>query len=131
MREALLADAVSVRLRDKSPCYYETGLRLARISSSEEASQLPASIQATLATRVSGILQRSRHSLLTDVSEYTHGLTNLEQALFEGGYALVRDRLAWKKRQTATIRAGDARGGGDGAALGIGAASRGKRPRRL
>lgn len=120
-----------MRLRDKSPCYYETGLRLARISISAEATNLPAAIQATLATRVSGILERSLHSLSADVSDYKNSLTNLEQELFEGGYALVRDRLAWKKRQTATIRAGDARGGGDGAALGIGAASKGKRQRRL
>ena len=131
VRESLVADASVVRLWEKSPAFYETGLRLARISGDEDAARLPAAIQATLATRVANILSRSQHSLSADVSEYKNGLTNLEQALFEGGFEYVRDRLAWKKRQSTTIRAGDARVGGVEGSLEIGAASRGtKRPRR-
>ena len=121
-----------VRLRDVSPTFYSTGLRLSRLCGGDEAGRLPAAIQATLATRVAGILSRAHHSLSTDVSEYVGGLTDLEQALFWAGYAFVRDRLAWKKRLFGRIRRGDERpgeGAGEGGALRIGAESRPKRPR--
>ena len=52
VRNSLSADATSINLRDKSPNFYEIGLRLARMSASEDAHRLPASIKATLATRV-------------------------------------------------------------------------------
>jgi hypothetical protein len=52
VRNSLSADATAISLRDKSPNFYEIGLRLASMSASEDAARLPASIKATLATRV-------------------------------------------------------------------------------
>lgn len=49
VRDQLLAAPTTVRLRDKSPYFYETGLRLASQCSSEDAQRLPSAVKATLA----------------------------------------------------------------------------------
>lgn len=131
VRESLIADPDSVKLRDKSPRFYETGLRLASISAADDAAKLPEAIKATLATRMHQILVRSHNSLNTDVSAFVNTLTDLEQRLFWTGYAHVRDKLAWRKRLTTVVRRdGALLGSSGGEGLGIGAASKpNKRPR--
>ena len=131
VRESLIADPDSVKLRDKSPRFYETGLKLASISGADDALKLPDAIKATLATRMHKILMRSHNSLNTDVSAFVNTLTDLEQALFWTGYAHVRDKLAWKKRLTTVVRKeGTILGSSGGEGLGIGAASKpNKKPR--
>jgi hypothetical protein len=52
LRETLRAGANDVRLRERSPHFYEVGLRMADLVSTEETEHLPTDIQATLATRV-------------------------------------------------------------------------------
>lgn len=127
VRDQLLADPTAVRLRDYSPFYYETGLRLADQCSGEDAQRLPSSIKATLASRVSWIVSRAQYSLNADVSQFVDALTNLEQQLFWQGYAFVRDKLAWRKRKTGILRPlGDGSSGADSSTagvLGIGSAS--------
>ncbi len=52
LRESLKADASSVRLRDKSPHFYEVGLRMSDLVSTDDTQTLPTDIQGTLALRV-------------------------------------------------------------------------------
>jgi hypothetical protein len=103
VRETLLAQPASVKLRDKSPFFYEMGLRLAELSRSEDASKLPGAIRATLLTRVAGILAAAQHSRGTDVSRFTATLCDLEQNLFWMGYHYARDRVAWRQLQVAGL----------------------------
>ena len=131
VRESLLADPDAVRLRDKSPHFYETGLRLSRLCDSDDAARLPATIQTVLATRVTNILSRSLNSLNSDVSDFVNTLTDLEQTLFWQGYRFVRDRLFWKKRLgNSWSDSGLGDGGAGSVALGIGANSKAKKARR-
>lgn len=102
--ENLHADPDRVNLHAKSPTFYETGLRLARVCGSKDAEDLPARIKATLAKRLHTILQRSASSLGTDVSEYVATLTDMERLLFAYGRAHAVDALACKKRLTTVIR---------------------------
>jgi len=107
VRDALLAAPKSARLRERSPYFYEAGLRLAGLSHLEEARSLPAAIQATLATRVHMILLRAQHSSeRVQASDFLEPLTDLEQRLFWGGYRHQRDLLAWRGLHTWEIRAG-------------------------
>ncbi len=122
VREALLAAPESVRLRERSPHFYEVGLRLASLAGHlEEAKTLPAAIQATLATRVSMILTRATNSEGADASRFLESLTDLEQALFWGGYRHTRDRLQWRLGRTGVMRAGGGGGGSGGGGGGAGA----------
>lgn len=132
VRESLVADPDNVKLRDKCPTFYETGMALSRIASDEDARTLPAAIKATLATRLHRILVKSHNSLNSDVSVYVNTLTELERTLFWTGYAWVHDRLAWKKRLNTVFRRDGAilgSGGDGGEGLGIGAASK-REPKR-
>ena len=125
-----MADPDNVKLRDKCPSFYETGLALGKISRSEDAGRLPADIKRTLASRMHKILVKSHNSLNADVSAYVTTLTDLERTLFWCGYDWVHDRLAWKKRLTYVLRREGAMLGSSAAeSLGIGVASRAKRPR--
>lgn len=128
MRHSLNADPDNVKLRDKSPYFYETGLKLAEVCQEEDVKDLPAAIKRTLATRMHRILIKSHNSLSADVSAYVNTLTDLERRLFWTGFAYVHDRLAWKKRLTSVIRAVGVILGSSGAdALGIGVASKKQR----
>lgn len=128
VRESLLAAPESVRLRERSPHFYEVGLRLAALADTDEAKTLPASIQATLATRVSMILTRALHSEGVDTSRFTEGLTDLEQSLFWAGYRHAKDVREWRLGHTSLMKASvesgsssssGAAAGGAGAAGGL------------
>ena len=106
VRDSLLAAPESVRLREKSPYFYEVGLRLAALCRTEDARQLPAIIQMTLATRVAVILTRSLHSERTDTNSFLEPLTNLEKSLFWTGYKHAEDKMAWLKRHTDRLQKG-------------------------
>lgn len=108
VRESLLAAPQSVRLRERSPHFYEVGLRLAALADTDEAKTLPASIQATLATRVSMILTRALHSEGIDTSRFTEGLTDLEQSLFWAGYRHAKDVREWRLGHTSLMKASGA-----------------------
>jgi hypothetical protein len=82
LREQLRADAMGVRLRDRSPFFYELGLRVSDLVTSDETRELPTLIQAALAQRVAKILDHAPRSLGTDTSAFQGALTDLEQALF-------------------------------------------------
>ena len=72
---------------------------------------------------MSWIVGRSQNSLNADVSSFVDALTELEQQLFWQGYAHVRDKLAWRKRKTGTLRAAGGVASGAEALTAIGAAS--------
>jgi len=82
LREQLRADARGVRLRDRSPYFYELGLRVSDLVTSDETRELPTLIQSTLAQRVSHILSVAPRSLGTDTSGFRGSLTDLEDELF-------------------------------------------------
>ena len=82
LREQLRADAMGVPLRGRSPYFYELGLRVSDLVTSEETRELPTLIQAALAQRVAFILSHAPRSLGTDTSAFQGSLTDLEQALF-------------------------------------------------
>ena len=100
MRESLAADAESVKLRDKSPHFYETGLALSVISASDDALKLPAAIKKTLSDRLHRIVTKSHDSLDNDVSAFVNTLTDMEQQVFWAGYEHVRDKMNWRRRFT-------------------------------
>jgi hypothetical protein len=51
VRTELKHNPVHLRLRDKSPYYYEVAMRLAKVSVEEEARSLPSAAQAALGKR--------------------------------------------------------------------------------
>jgi GINS complex subunit 3 len=104
VREQLLADPTTVRLRDRSPSFYEVGITLSRLVVDLEAATLPTSTRVALATRMPLILDFSLNSLHQDVSLYLNTLTNMERQLFFGGYNFAKDRHAWKQRKGFSIR---------------------------
>ena len=104
VRETLLADPTALKLREKSPSFYEIGLTLSRLVKHDDGATLPTSTRVALATRMSSILDHSQHSLDQDVSGFTSTLTDLEQQLFDAGYRYAVDRQSWKDRSAFTIR---------------------------
>ena len=82
LREQLRADAMGVKLRDRSPFFYELGLRVSDLVTSDETRELPTLIQAALAQRVAKILAKAPASLGQDSSAFRAALTDLEQELF-------------------------------------------------
>lgn len=105
VREHLLADPSVVRLRDRSPYFYEVGLGLAAMVAQDDAVTLPTAVRVALAARMSGILDHSMNSLREDVSTYSSQLTEFERALFTGGLMYAMDRDAWKRKAAARIQA--------------------------
>lgn len=82
LREQLLADAMSVRLRERSPHFYELGLRVSDLVDTDDTRELPTIIQAALAQRVERILEAAPRLLGKDSSAFQAGLTDLEAQLF-------------------------------------------------
>jgi GINS complex subunit 3 len=105
VRDSLQAAPETVRLREKSPHFYEVGLRLAQVSIAEDASRLPAAIQATLAKRVNMILMKSQNSASTDPSRFVEGLTDFEQRIFWFGFKHAKEQLKWRQGKSAEIKA--------------------------
>lgn len=99
-RKDLLADATSIRLRDKSPTFYELAMLVARVSNHYEARRLPATTRAGLAARGRMIMDRAHNSLNQDISDFTNGLTDYEQHLFEQGYKFAKEQQQWRSRET-------------------------------
>jgi hypothetical protein len=60
LREGLRADPRAVALRDRSPHFYEVGLRMADLVPTEDTETLPTDIQATLAIRMQCVAKRGR-----------------------------------------------------------------------
>jgi len=73
---------MGVKLRDRSPFFYELGLRVSDLVTSDETRELPTLIQAALAQRVAKILAKAPASLGQDSSAFRAALTDLEQELF-------------------------------------------------
>jgi GINS complex subunit 3 len=100
VREAMLANPENVRLRERSPYFYEAGLRLSSLSHMEEAKSLPAAIQATLAIRVGDVLVKAQHSSeRVEASKFLEPMTDLEQSIFWSGYHCLREYTAWRQRR--------------------------------
>lgn len=126
-RDAMLASPETVRLRDRSPFYYEAGLRLSSACKySEDAKTLPSTIQFVLAARVRAIISKSVSSGGGDSSKFVEALTDLEQKLFWGGFHYTKALLEWRKGKSRGIKAlgacnrgAEKGGGGWGAARGI------------
>lgn len=98
-REDLLADPTVVRLRDKSPVFYEMGVKLSQISTHRDAAGLPALVRLVLATRANRVLDRAHNSLQLDVSEFVGTLTDVEQRIFTAGFEHARQVMAWRRRR--------------------------------
>jgi GINS complex subunit 3 len=98
LRESLKADPSAVRLRDKSPHFYEVGLRMADLVPTEDTVDLPTDIQATLSMRVRDVLEFAPNTLGRDVSAYRAGLTDTETQLFDASRAYAALRMRWRRR---------------------------------
>ncbi len=105
VRENLLADPAVVRLRDRSPYFYEVGLALSQLVPQEDAVTLPTAVRVALAARVSNILDQSMNSLHEDISTFSAPLTEFERQLFQGGLQYAKDRDAWKRKASCKIQA--------------------------
>ncbi len=103
VRENLLADPSCVRLRDRSPYFYEVGLSLSQLVPHEEGVTLPTTVRVALAARMTNILDHSMNSLHEDVSTYSGPLTDFERLLFVGGMQYAKDRAAWKRKTACRI----------------------------
>jgi GINS complex subunit 3 len=118
-RADIMADAVSARLREKSPFFYLVGLRLGPLlSSGVEAAALSKDVHQTLADRAAGILRTAKSGLGEDVSRYRNLLTDLEQQIFDSASSFTASRLAWRREEASMMRPPAATlpgGGGDGA----------------
>lgn len=99
LRESLKADALTVRLREKSPHFYEVGLRMADLVSTEDTANLPTDIQATLAIRMRDILESAPKSLGKDISRYRSGLTDLEVQFYDKLRTYAALKMRWRRRQ--------------------------------
>lgn len=105
VREAMLAAPTTLKLRDKSPFFYETGLKLSMLCTEEDALMLPNSIKATLAERVALILNKAQHAKDADVSRFLATLTDLEQQLFWLSYNHSKDQRQWHSTMGKLIKA--------------------------
>lgn len=103
-RQALLADAMSVSLRERSPHCFHLCVRAAQISARPEALDLPRVARVALASRAATSLDRASNSVGTDVAALRAQLTDIELALFERGYDVARDRLDWRRRLIPSMR---------------------------
>ena len=108
-RTYLLADPVVVNLRERSPHFYETGLRLA--SYVRDAELLCAALLATLAMRFRDIVDKAQSAQGEDVSQLTRAMTDLERRIFAAGFAGARDQLRWKRREGDKLTSVGARAG--------------------
>ncbi|KAA0151824.1 hypothetical protein FNF27_03299 [Cafeteria roenbergensis] len=103
-RQALLADAMSVPLRERSAHCFHLCVRAAEISSRPEALDLPRVARVALSARAATSLDRATNSVGTDVAALRAQLTDIELALFERGYDVARDRLEWRRRLIPSMR---------------------------
>lgn len=103
-RQALLADAMSVSLRERSAHCFHLCVRAAEISSRPEALDLPRVARVALSARAATSLDRATNSVGTDVATLRAQLTDIELALFERGYDVARDRLEWRRRLIPPMR---------------------------
>lgn len=97
-RQALIADAPTVALRDKGAFYYEIGVELAELVRPPNP-PLVQLLRTVLAKRYAGVLDISTNSLGQDTTYFTRQLTNLERNLFEAGYWNTSAFYAWKTRR--------------------------------
>lgn len=103
VREHLLADPSVVRLRDRSPYFYEVGLALSTLVPHEEGVTLPTAVRVALAARVAHIIDFALNSIREDVSTFSGPLTDLERSLFTSGLHFAKDRDAWKRKAASRI----------------------------
>ena len=94
VRQSLKADAKSVKLREKSPFFYELGLRMSELVDGEVTKDLPKDILHALAQRIEDVLERAPRGLGKDTNVYKNGLAVLEADLYLSVqlYAAMRQR---------------------------------------
>ena len=103
-RNALRADPMAVKLRNKNAFFYELGLDVATLVGDSE---LPSTLRRVLAVRYGTIFDTSTSSLNADVTKLKTHFTNLERAMFEAGYASSDAQYKWKTRKLATLKVAD------------------------
>ena len=93
-RKNLKADAKSIKLREKSPFFYELGLRMKDLIDAENTIDLPRDILHALAHRIEDVLERAPRGLGKDTNTYKNGLSVLEAQLYLSVqlYAAMRQR---------------------------------------
>jgi hypothetical protein len=94
VRQSLKADAKSVKLREKSPFFYELGLKMSELVDGEVTKDLPKDILHALAQRIEDVLERAPRGLGKDTNAYKNGLAVLEAELYLSVqlYAAMRQR---------------------------------------
>jgi hypothetical protein len=103
-RQALLADAMAVSLRERSPHCFHLCTRAAELSSRVEALELPRIARVALAARAIVTLDQAANSVGSDVAATRGQLTDFEVAIFERGYDFAKDKLGWRRRKSAPLR---------------------------
>ena len=104
VRENLLADPTVVRLRDRSPYFYEIGLSLSQLVPHDDAVTLPTVVRVALAARMTGILDFALNSLHEDVSSFSGQLTDYERSVFATGLQYAKDRANWKRKTASRMQ---------------------------
>lgn len=103
-RQALLADAMAVSLRERSPHCFHLCTRAAELSNRVEALELPRIARVALATRAIVTLDEAANSVGSDIAATRGKLTDFEIAIFERGYDFAKDKLEWRRRRSAPLR---------------------------
>ena len=81
-RGRLRVDPIVVNLREKTPYYYEFGMKVANLFKDETI--IP-ELRHAMTLRYRTILDRSLNSRNEDTKKFTEKLTNSEQFLFKAG----------------------------------------------
>ncbi len=81
-RGKLKVDPIVVNLREKTPFYYDFGVRLSKLFRDDR--MIP-ELRRAMTLRYRVILDRSLNSRNEDTTTFTNNLTNSEQELFKAG----------------------------------------------
>ena len=98
----LLADASVLNINEKSPYYYELGVRLSMLMRQK---RLPAILKKAFHARYLGIIDTSTNLGNVDTSDHIRKLTTTERALFHLGHAAAAEVVHYKSRNIDRLQA--------------------------
>lgn len=101
-RTYLMADPTVVNLCERSPNFYETGLRLAAFV--RECNPIISCLASVLAVRHKDIVDKAQNSRNEDISSMTRTMTEVERQLFAIAHQESLELFRWKQRDGERIR---------------------------
>lgn len=99
-REILQADAAVVDLQKLGPFFYDLGLHLLPLTTPSDRPRLAALLTQVLRDRLRPLMDGAQHCTPDESSGRLTRLDRLEQRLFRGGQASVKDYQSWVQRRS-------------------------------